>query len=145
MSENAHVPFDLSAFEIADAATFTFKNLKGDDDLLAPNPDTGEMEPVTTELYSPGSKQGVKALHKAGRQAQMRTMRMFRGEVDKDDAQKADDERAEKLAGFVKSISRNFPVAPIDLCRNPRMNWMTRQIEEWLGKDSNFPKSSTGG
>jgi hypothetical protein len=130
--------FDVSQFEMEDTATLTVKNIKGDDDLLV------NGEPVTIEVYSPGSRQGVKAMQKAGRAAQFRLARTLRGDIDNKDAAKAEEERVEKLVGFTKSISGNFPVKPPDLYGNPKLGYITRQVEEFIGKDANFSRGSTG-
>lgn len=130
--------FDLSQYELEDTATFTPKNARGDDDLLG-----NDGQPVVFEIYSPGSPQGVKVLHKSSRQAQMRMFRSMRGEFDSQDAVNADREAAEKLAGFTKSISANFPVPPLAVYTNPRLIYINRQLEEFLGKLGNFSKASS--
>lgn len=129
----------LEQYEIEDTSTLTIKNAKGDDDLLG-----NDGKPVTVTVYSSGSKQGVRALHKAGLAAQMRTMRMLRGELDKRDAEKADEERVEKLAGFTKCFSPNFPHAPADVYARPKLGYIAKQIEEHISKDGNFAKGSSG-
>jgi hypothetical protein len=132
------MPFDLSKYELEDTAVLTLKNARGDDDLL------GEDEkPVTVEVYSPGSPQGVKAIHKASRLAQLRTFRGLRNESSKQDAEDADREYAEKLAAFTKSISPNFPVAPLTLYSNARLVWIAKQVDEFIGKYANFSKGSS--
>ncbi len=130
--------FDLSQYELEDFATFTPKNARGDDDLLG-----NDGKPVVFEIFSPGSPQGVKALHKSGRQAQMRMFRSMRGEFDPQDAVNADREAAEKLVAFTKSISANFPVAPMALYTNPRLCYINRQLEEFIGKTASFSKASS--
>lgn len=130
--------FDLSAYELEDTATFQPKNARGDDDLKGT-----DGEPVVFEIYSPGSAAGVKALHKSGRQAQMRMFRSMRGEFDPQDAVNADREAAEKLAAFTKSISPNFPVTPLAIFTNPRLLYINRQVEEFIGKTASFSKASS--
>lgn len=130
--------FDLSQYEMADSSVCRIKNMKGDDDFIV------EGEPVVVEVYSPGSKPGIRALHKAGLASAARQMRLYRGELDKKDAVMAEEERVAKLAGFTKSISRNFPVAPETIYANPKLNWFTKQIEKHIDKDENFPQGSSG-
>ena len=137
-AEVAAVP-DLSIYEIEDTSRLKLKNAKGDDDL----PGT-DGKAVYAEVYSSGSKQGVRALHKAGLASQMRTMRMLRGELDKRDAENADQERVDKLAGFTKCFSANFPFEPATVYANPKLGYIARQIEEHAGKDANFAKGSSG-
>lgn len=129
---------DLSQYEIEDTSTVKLKNAKGDDYLTGK-----DGKPVIAEVYSSGSKQGVRALHKAGLASQMRTMRMLRGELDKKDAENADHERVDKLVGFTKSFSANFPFDPATVYANPKLGYITRQIEEHVGKDANFAKGSS--
>ena len=47
------------------------------------------------EVYSPGSAQGLKAMHKAGRSAQARLVRTMRGDSDPKDAENAEREGAD--------------------------------------------------
>lgn len=128
--------FDVKQYELEDTGILRFKNARGDDDLLV------DGKPVTAEIYSPGSPQGVKALHKAGRAAQLRLFRTMRGEFDSQDADNADRESAEKLAGFTKVIN-NFPVEPFQIYSNSRLLYMSRQVEEYIGKLGNFSKGSS--
>lgn len=128
--------FDVSQFELEDTATMTVKDARGEDLIV-------DGQPVLVEFYSPGSPQGVKALHKSARQGQLRLMRTMRNEIDPQDAVNADREQAEKLAAFTKSISANFPVAPLAIYSNPRLCYWNRQAEEYLGKLANFSKGST--
>lgn len=130
--------FDLSQYELEDVSTLTLKNARGDDDLKGT-----DGKPVTVEVYSPGSPQGVKAIHKSSRQSQMRMFRSMRGEFDPQDAVNADREQAEKLAAFTKSISDNFPVAPLAVYQNPKLCYIPRQVEEHIGKLGNFSKGSS--
>jgi hypothetical protein len=130
---------DLSEYEIQDVSTLKLKNAKGDDDLLG-----SDKKPVFAEVYSSGSKAGVRALHKAGLASQMRTMRMLRGELDKRDAENADQERVDKLVGFTRGFTANFPFEPSTVYGNPKLGYIARQIEEHVSKDSNFAEGSSG-
>ena len=127
--------FDVSQYELEDTGTLTLKNARGDDDLLA------DGSPVTVEIYSPGSPQGVKALHKSGRAAQLRIFRSMRGEFDPRDAENADREQVDKLVGFTKAFSANWPVSPAATFGNPRLVYINRQIDEYIGKLGNFSKA----
>lgn len=130
--------FDVSQYELEDTATMTVKTPRGDDDLIG---DDGK--PVTIELYSPGSPQGVKALHKAKRSNDLRTFRAFRGEFPPNDAENAAREQAEKLAAFTKSVSPNFPVAPLAIFSNPKLCYWNSQVEEYIAQKGNFSKASS--
>lgn len=131
-------PFELSAYEIVDTSIVHLKNVHGNDVLLG-----NDGQPVWAEVYSPGSKEGVRALHKAGLASQARLMRTMRGELDKDDAKNADTERAAKLCGFLKRFSPNFPVDAAAVFANPKLNYISKQIEEYVGKDANFAQGSS--
>ncbi len=129
--------FDLSKYELEDTSILTVQNAKGDDDLIGAD----GTNPVTIELYGGGSRQMVKALHKAGNAAQMRIQQLVRGKVDKNAAEKADAEMVEKLVACTKVIN-NFPVAPADLYANPKLGYITKQVQKFLDDDGNFSKAS---
>lgn len=130
--------FDLSKYELEETATLTVQNAKGDDDLIGAD----GINPVTIELYGGGSRQMVKALHKAGNAAQLRIQALVRGKVDKRAAENADAEMVEKLATCTKVIN-NFPVAPSDLYANIKLGYITRQVQKFLDDDANFAKAPT--
>ena len=130
--------FDVSKYELADTATITVKNARGDDDMIGAD----GTNPVTIEIYSPGSPQGVKALHKSSRAVQLRMFRSMRGEFDPRDAENADRENAEKLAAFTRAV-HNFPVEPLALYSNPRLVYVSKQVEEAISKFGNFSKGSS--
>lgn len=136
VEQGAPQGFDLTQFEMTDTGTLTLRNQQGNDDFIV------DGQPVTVEVYSPGSKQGVRALHRAGLALAARLTRQRRGELDKRDAEKADEERVDKLVGFTKGFSSNFPALPEDVYSNPKLNWITRQIEEHVDKEANFSKGS---
>jgi hypothetical protein len=128
--------FDVSQIEIADTAVMTVKDVFGNELAI-------DGEAVTIELYSPGSPQGVKALHKSGRGAQMRQWRMMREQPDPNDAGNADREYAQKLADFTKAISPNLPLAPFDIYSNPKLGYISVQVAEFISKPANFSKGSS--
>lgn len=128
--------FDVSKYELEDTGTLTLKNARGDDDLLGE-----DGLPVKVEIYSPGSSPGVKAMHKAGRSAQMRIFRSMRGDFDPKDAENADRESIEKLVGFTKGFSANWPISPAATYGNPKLCYINRQVEEFVGKLGNFSKA----
>src|SRR3990167_9370495 len=99
--------FDITQFELDETAVLTVQNAKGDDDLI----DADGVNPVTITLFGGGSRQMVKALHKAGQQAQLRLQGMMRGKIDKRSGETADAEMVQKLTACTQSIS-NFPVEP---------------------------------
>lgn len=126
--------FDISQLELSDSATFTLKTARGDEDMIL------DGKPVTVEVFSPGSPEGVKVLHKFGRKAQIRQFRALRGDIKEQDADEADREYAEKLAGFTKGFSDNLPVTPLELYLNPRCVYIAKQVEAFVDKYGNFSK-----
>lgn len=130
--------FDISQYELDETATLTVQNAKGDDDLIGAD----GVNPVTIELYGGGSRQMVKALHKAGQQAQARLQQMIRGKVDKRAPEVADQEMVEKLTTCTKVIN-NFPVPPADMYANPKLGYITKQVVKFLDDDANFAKALT--
>lgn len=130
--------FDLSQFELEETATLTVQNAKGDDDLIGAD----GTNPVTIVLYGGGSRQMVKAQHKAGQQAQLRLQAMMRGKIDKRSGETADAEMVEKLTACTQSIN-NFPVSAADLYTNTKLGYITRQVTKFLDDDANFSKDST--
>ncbi len=129
--------FDITKFELEETAIYTVQNAKGDDDLIGAD----GINPVTIELYGSGSRQMVKALHKAGMQAQLRMQALFRGKVDKRAAEAADAEMVEKLVACTKAIY-NFPVEPAVLYANPKLGYITKGVIKFLDDDGNFTKGS---
>lgn len=129
--------FDVSSIELADTAPLNIKNSRGDDDLVI------DGKPVVFEIFSPGSAEGQKALLRAGRAAQKRTWRMMREQLDPQDAVDAEREHAEKLAAFTKSVSDNLPLPPLQIYQNPRLCYIARQVDEFIGKLGNFSKGSS--
>lgn len=130
--------FDVSKFELEETATLTVQNAKGDDDLIGAD----GINPVKIVAYSSGTKQAVKALHKAGQQAQLRMQALFRGKTDKKAAESADAEQVEKLVGFTKEII-NFPIEPAALYSNPKLGYITKQFAKFIEDDANFSKPSS--
>lgn len=130
--------FDLTKYELDETATLVVQNAKGDDDLIGAD----GVNPITIELYGSGSRQMVKALHKAGQAAQLRLQGLVRGKVDKNAAANADAEMTEKLVACTASIS-NFPIEPADLYNNPKLGYITKQVIRFLDDDSNFVKPSS--
>lgn len=131
---NAQPVFDLSAYELEDFGVLRVQNAKGNDDLLGPN-----GEPVTIELWGPGSDQAVQVNHKAGQRASARLQQIMKGKTNKKDAEQAEEEEVDKLVAMTRRIN-NFPVDPRALYANPGLVYITRQVKQFLADDSNFSK-----
>ncbi|MFA7278909.1 MAG: hypothetical protein WC100_02330 [Sterolibacterium sp.] len=131
--------FDITKFELEETATLTVQNAKGDDDLIGAD----GINPVQIVGYGGGSRQMVKAQHKAGMQAQLRLQAMMRGKVDKRSGETADAEMVEKLVACTKEII-NFPVPAAELYANQKLGYITKQFVKFLDEDANFlPGSPT--
>ena len=128
--------FDVSAYELEDTATLTVQNIARDDDMQY------DGKPVQVVIYSPGSKQGVRALHKSSQLAQLRMQALFRGKADKKGAEQADAERADKLTMITQGFI-NFPADPRTIYSNPKMIDFADQVESFFSDKSNFSKVST--
>ncbi len=130
--------FDVTAYELEDTAVLTVQNLQRDDDLLY------NEKQVKITIFGPGSKQGVKAIHKASMAATLRMQGLMRGKVDKKSAEQADEERVIKLTAITANID-NFPISggAEALYSNPKLVDIADQVEEFFNTKSNFSKAST--
>lgn len=130
--------FDISKYELEETAPLTLQSARGDEDLIGED----GANPVIVTVYGPASKQGVKALHKAGIQQAQRNMSIARGKMSKSAAEEAEREEAERLASCTQSIS-NFSIEPLALYSNPKLGYITRQVQKFQGDETNFIKAST--
>jgi isopentenyl phosphate kinase len=134
----AQKDFDLSQFETVDTATLTVLNPKGDELLV-------NGDPVKITVYGPGSKQHLKAKHVLDNAVQVRSMAMLRGKVEKNMAELSAQQTAEFLAACTVSVE-NFPIegGAIAIYSNPKLKYITDQVDKFLGDTENFmPGSQT--
>ena len=136
----ATMEFDVSRYELADSAVLTLQNLERTDDLTGAD----GKNPVKITVYSPGSTQGVRALHKAGQAAQLRLQGLVRGKVEKNAAIAADAERVIKLVEITANID-NFPVegGATAIYSNPKLGDIADQVESFFSDKANFSKASS--
>lgn len=127
--------FDVTKYELEDTAVLTVRNARGDDVLIGAD----GINPVTIEMYGPGSPEGVRARHKAERAGQLRTYRALRNDSDPNDAVNAERELVERLLIVTKTLN-NWGQSPKELYGNPRLRFITRQAEEFQVKEANFSK-----
>jgi len=130
--------FDISQFETVDYATLTVQNPKGDDLVV-------DGKPVLINLYGPGSKQFVNAKYKLDNAVQTRSIAMLRGKASKNAAEETRQQQAEFYAAVTVSIE-NFPIdgGALALYSNPKLNYITDQVEKFLSDTENFmPESPT--
>jgi hypothetical protein len=127
--------FDLSQFETTDTATLTVMNPKGDELLV-------NGEPVTITLYGPGSKQFVNAKYKLDNANQARSIAMLRGKTAKNAAEEIRQQQAEFYASITVSLD-NFPIdgGALALYMNPKLSYITDQVEKFISDTENFMPS----
>lgn len=127
--------FDLSQFETVDTSVLTVQNPKGDDLLY-------DGKPVTISLYGPGSRQFVNAKYKLENASQARSIAMIRGKVSKNAAEETRQMQAEFYAAVTASLD-NFPIegGALALYLNPKLSYITEQVEKFLSDTENFMPS----
>jgi len=126
--------FDLSQFETIDLAALTVQTPRGEDLIV-------DGKPVVINLYGPGSKQFVNAKYRLDNAVQARSIAMLRGKGSKNAAEEARQQQAEFYAAVTASVE-NFPVSPIDIYLNPKLNYITEQVEKFLSDTENFMPAS---
>ena len=124
--------FDLSQFETIDTASLTILNPKGDDLLF-------NGKKVLINVYGPGSKEFVNAKYKLDNAVQTRSIAMLRGKASKNAAEETRQLQAEFYAAITASID-NFPIegGALALYSNPKLTYITDQVEKFLGDTENF-------
>lgn len=132
--------FDPTQYELNDTGILTVQNAKLTDDLIGAD----KTNPVTIVIYSPGSRQGVKALHAAVRNATALTQQFVHGRPAKNRGSEMDEERVEKLVLITAEI-RNFPYpgGAEALYANPKLFYIADQVEAFFNDKANFSKPST--
>lgn len=127
--------FDLSQFELTDTGSLIVQNPKGDDLLI-------DGKPVTITLYGEGSKQFVGAKYKLDNALQTRAIGLMRGKSDKSGAEEQRQLKAEFLNAVTVSID-NFPIegGALALYSNPKLSYITNQVDKFLGETENFMPS----
>lgn len=134
MSENTAQDFDLSQFELQDTGILTVQNAAGTGDLIV------KGEPVTIELYGPGSDVSREFEHKEALAAAARMRKVFQGKMDTNLEEK---EQIAKLVRRTKRISPNFPVEPQALYSNRKLVYISKQVNAYLSDEANFSKASS--
>lgn len=132
--------FDAKPYELEDSAVLIVQDASGTEDMIGAD----GKNPVTIQVFGPGSKQGVRAQHVGGRHAALRMAAMVRGKVSKSAAQEAEDERIEKLAMITGEVT-NFPYdgGPAAMYANPKLCYVAKQVEDFFGDNANFAKPSS--
>jgi hypothetical protein len=128
--QNQNAVFNLADFEAADTAVLEVTDRKGDPLLY-------NGQPVTIELYSPGSSEYLRATHKVATAQQTATFAAIRGKPIKETVEGNIHKQAEKLAACTASV-RNFPVAAFDIYANPKLGYITNQVAKFIEDWANF-------
>ena len=119
--------FDLSQFELSETATLTVLSPRGDELTYNGNP-------VKITLYGAGSKEYVAAKYKFdnANTALMRAML----------SNKQVKNAAEFLAACTAKID-NFPIdgGALAIYSNPKLKYITDQVDKFLGESENFMPS----
>lgn len=123
--------FDISQFEAADTAWCELLNKKEDGPLMY------NGKPVRALVRSPGTKEAISAQHKIDLATQNKTFAAIRGKPVKESAEAQIEQRADKLAAVTVEFD-NFPVSPIEVFKNPKLGYLTAQIERFHGAWENF-------
>ncbi len=128
----------VTALEMQDTATLIVQDIYDQTDLMF------DGEPLMIELYSSGSDEGVKAAHRVAQNSQVRSMGYVRGKIDKKYGETMDREEVDKLCGHTKRIiHKSFPLSPRQLYSNPKLGYITKQVQKFIVEDENFAKPST--
>ncbi len=129
--------FNVEFFEAADTAILEVMNQK-DEPLLY------KGQPVTIEMYGPGTSQYARAQAKIDSASQTRAFAAIRGKQPKDAAEENRRLNAEKLAACTKSVN-NFPIkgGALALFQNPKLGYITDQAVKFGNDWVNFPAAST--
>ncbi len=129
-------PFDLSAYEAAEVGVLNVETPSGDPMLY-------NKQPVKIHLYGPGSAEFVRVTAKLDAASQARTFAALRGKAAKGatDEQRAD--QITKLTACTREVE-NFPIpgGPRAIYENPRLGYITNQVQRFLDDWANFPPQS---
>lgn len=128
--------FDLSAFEVSETATLDVQGLDQEPLLY-------RGRPVRITVHGPGSAVYVRAESRAAQASQARAMAVLRGKASKNDLEEQRQQTAEKLAAVTVVID-NFPVpgGALALYSNPRLGYITNQVDRFLADWANFKPAS---
>lgn len=130
--------FNLAAFENVESGTFTVLDQSGDELLY-------KGEPVRITMHGAGSKPQVSAERKKVKAAKAVLYAGIGGRVAKNAEDEEFQREAEYLAACTISIE-NFPIpgGALAMYSNPKLSYITKQAQKFLGEDANF-KPGLGG
>jgi hypothetical protein len=128
--------FDLAQFEVADVGVLEVQNAAGEPLLRG-------GQPVRFHLYGPGSAQFVAITAKLEAAAQARTFAALRGKAKGNATEEQRADQITKLVACTRDIE-NFPVAggARAIYENPRLGYITNQVQRFLDDWANFAPAS---
>ena len=128
--------FDLSEFEVRDTATLDVQGVDQEPMLY-------RGQPVRITVHGPGSAAYVRAESRAAQASQARALAVLRGKAGKSDLDEQRQQTAEKLAAVTAGIE-NFPIpgGALALYANPKLGYITAQVERFLADWANFKPAS---
>ena len=122
--------FDISQFELKDTATLDVELPNGSPMLV-------DGKQVSITLYGGGSKEYLAAKHKMENASQLKLSALVRGKTTKNAAEENTKEQAKFLASCTAEI-KNLPLTPLEVYSNPKLSYITEQVNKFLGDDENF-------
>lgn len=122
--------FDLSAYELDDFAICEINGKKGDGPLIGP-----DGEPVTIEVWGPGSAAAIAWENKQSRDITNRAMKAARGKHHDIDARR---DFVAKLVAHTKAVNHFIPMTPEELYGNPKLGYISDQVARFMGDTANF-------
>lgn len=128
---NETAVFNVAEFEAADTALLEVQNKKDDGPLMC------NGLPVRIEIRSPGTREAMNAQHKIEMLNQARTFAAIRGKAEKETLDGKIEQRVERLVAITGRIE-NFPVDARALYSNPKLGYITAQVEKFHGDWANF-------
>lgn len=131
-SENTAVTlFNIADFEAKDTAWLDVQNIKDDGPLMFGG------KPVRIELSSPGTREYLGAQHKVATADQAKTFAALRNKPVKETVETRIEDGSIKPIACTRTIE-NFPVSARELYTNPKLGWITAQVNTFLNDWSNF-------
>lgn len=128
--------FSLADFEVSETATLDVLGVDQEPLLY-------RGQPVRISVHGPGSAAYVRAESRAAQASQARALAALRGKAGKTDLEEQRQQTAEKLAAVTAAIE-NFPIpgGALALYANPKLGYITAQVERFLSDWANFKPAS---
>ncbi|WP_332848715.1 hypothetical protein [Massilia sp. S19_KUP03_FR1] len=127
----AVTPFNIADFEAKDTAWLDVQNIKDDGPLLV------NGGAVRIELSSPGTREYLGAQHAIATAEQAKTFAALRNKPIKETVETRIKDGSIKPIACTRTIE-NFPVSAQELFTNPKLGWITAQVNTFLSDWSNF-------